>query len=112
MVSKTKGLRSSLREKKRYVVYECVAEKKLSAQAIREEIKRKMLSWLGEYGYGSAGIMFVKDQGNKGVIRVNTQYVDQAKTALSLIKEISGTPVIIKSIGVSGIINKAIAKFM
>src|SRR3989344_224657 len=98
MVSKTKGLRSSLREKKRYIVYECVSEKKLSPQAIREEIKRKMLSWLGEYGYGSAGVMFVKEQGNKGVIRVNTKYVDLAKTAISLVKEINSSPVIIKSI--------------
>ncbi len=111
LMGTTKSVRSSLREKKRYVIYECIAEKPVTAQTLREEIRRKMLAWLGEYGYGAAGIMFLKDQGNKGVIRVNTKYVDHVKTALALVQEINNAQVIVKSVGVSGIMNKAITKF-
>ncbi len=103
----------SLREKKRYLVYEIKTEKKIQLQEVKQEIEDKMLQFLGELGYGKAGIIILNEwQDNKGMLKVNTKYLNNVKTALSLITSIEGQRVLIKSIGVSGILSKAKDKFL
>lgn len=67
-----------------------------------------MLQFLGELGYGKAGIMVLDlwDE-NRGIIRTNTKSVDQVKTALTMIEKIGNQKAIVKTIGVSGMLNKA-----
>lgn len=97
----------SLREKKRYVAYEIKAEKPLAFKEVKTELEKKMLQFLGELGYGKAGVMVTEVwQNNKGIIRTNVKSVDQVKTALALVEKIGEQNVIIKTIGVSGILNK------
>lgn len=102
----------SLREKKRYIVYEVRSEQKLRFEEVKQELEKKMLQFLGELGYGKAGVIVLNEwQGNKGMIRTNTKSVDNVKTALALVENINDKKVLIKTVGVSGIINKAKNKF-
>lgn len=112
MVTKKKHVRSSLREKKRYLVYEWLTEKPLNATAVKEELKQKMLTFLGEYGYGAAGIMFLDQKNNRGMLRVNTKYLDHAKAALMLVQQVNATLVTVKSVGVSGMREKATTRYL
>ena len=48
----------------------------------------------------------------RGVIRVNTKYLNDIKTGLSLVKKIDENRVIIKTVGVSGILKKAKQKYL
>lgn len=67
-----------------------------------------MLQFLGELGYGRAGIMVLDlwDE-NRGIIRTSTKSVDQVKTALAMVEKIGNQKAIVKTIGVSGMLNKA-----
>lgn len=72
-----------------------------------------MLQFLGELGYGKAGVMITEIwHDNQGVIRTNNKSVDHVKTALAMIDNISGQKVMVKTIGVSGMLKKAKNKFI
>jgi len=97
----------SLREKKRYIAYEIKAEKQLTFKEVKPELEKKMLQFLGELGYGKAGVMITDLwEENRGIIRTNVKSVDHVKTALALVEKIGTQNVMIKTIGVSGILNK------
>lgn len=112
-MSKIKPLLPALREKKRYLVYEVISDTKMNLSNIKENIKRKVMIFMGELGYSKAGIMFLdKDKENKGIIRVSSKYLDHLKTALILIKDLNNQNVVIKTVGVSGMLNKAINNYL
>ena len=98
----------SLKQKKRYVVFEVLSKDKLSYNSIKKEINNTLQSFLGELGYAKAGIMFI-DQKYKfpyGMIKVNHKHVNELKAGLALVKSINGKKVIVKSVKTSGIIKK------
>ena len=97
----------SLKEKKRYIVFEIKGEHKIDFNDVKKEIDTKMLKFLGELGYGKAGLMIVEGNGNKGIIKVNNKHVDEARTALALVKDLNDEKVVIQTLGVSGILKKA-----
>ena len=101
-----KPILPSLREKKRYIAYEVLAEKALRREAITGAINQGLLRFLGELGCAKAGILFIENKENKGMLKVNNQMVDQIKAGLSLIKDINGEKVIIKTTKVSGTLAK------
>lgn len=108
-----KPILPSLREKKRYIVYDIKAEEQLSFKDVKQELEKKMLEFLGELGYGKAGVIIVNEwQNNKGIIRTNNKTVDQVKTALTMVEKVGNKKVIIKTIGVSGVLNKVKNKFL
>ncbi|GAG03138.1 unnamed protein product [marine sediment metagenome] len=103
---------SSLREKKRYIVYEVKAEPRLNFKEVKQELEKKMLQFLGELGYGKAGVVILNEwQSNKGMIRTNTKSVENVKTALALVENINDKKVLVRTIGISGMLNKAKNKF-
>lgn len=108
-----KPILPSLKEKKRYLIYEVKAEKTLNFRDVKPELNKKMLEFLGELGYGKAGIIIMDEfQNNKGIIRMQTKSLDNVKIALTMVKKIGDQKVIVKSVGVSGILNKAKNKFL
>jgi ribonuclease P/MRP protein subunit POP5 len=116
-MSKLKPILPSLREKKRYLVFEIISENKLdNPSIISKEITEKCSRFLGEMGMAKAGILILNDKYNKekqkGIIKVNNKMLNELKAALCLIKEINNTQVIVKSAGVSGILKKAQDKFI
>ena len=79
-------------------------------------MQEKSLLLLGQLGIAKAGIRILPEKWNlelqKGIIKVNHKHVDELKSALTLIEKINNKKVIIKSIGVSGILNKAEQRYL
>jgi ribonuclease P/MRP protein subunit POP5 len=98
----------TLKQKKRYVVFEIATSGKYSETEVKEAVSKATKDFLGVYGLARAGIMFIKHKNNKFIIKVNHKYVDQCKSAIILIKKIKEKPVIIKSVITTGMVKKAI----
>ena len=107
-----KPLLPSLREKKRYLVFEVISKEKLTSMP-NEEIEKSMRKLHGEIGLGGAGLIFLKNKWNKilqrGIIKVNYKYVDQLRASLCSFHRGGST---IRSVGVSGILKKAEEKYL
>ena len=117
MAKKIKSVLPSLREKKRYLVFEIISKNNIkSFSEISSLILQSSLKFLGEVETAKAGIWLLPDKWNqkkqKGMIKVNNKYVDKLRTALTLIKSFKRQQVIIKSVGVSGMINRANKKYL
>ena len=114
MTNKLKPL-PSLREKKRYVVFEVISEKELKINSIKEAIKKSLLNLIGIINYAKSNPHFLDDKYDKknkrGIIRINHKHADDLKASFTLIKSIDNAKVIVRSIGVSGILKKAEAKY-
>lgn len=86
---KIKPLLPSLKEKKRYILYE--------GNATTNNITRAIKDFIGDYGMAKAGTMFIKSKKSRGIIKTNVEWLEQVKTALSLMKtrvkvlKVSGT---------------------
>ncbi len=107
---KTKPLIPSLREKKRYLAFEVVSESILSKKSVMLSIKLKINQALGTFETAKAGIMFLPDKYNqqkqRGILKVNHDYLDKVKASLCLIKKIDNQKAIVRSLSASGMINK------
>lgn len=99
----------SLRQKKRYVVFEIHSSKAFSYSEVREEAEEALWQFLGQWGLAKAGVMFVKEKykNQRFILKVNHTMIDECKTALMLIKKIKNIPVIPRSVVVSGTLKKA-----
>ena len=110
-------LLSSLKQKKRYLVFEVISKNKYSTQEIEKEVNLVLTSWLGQLGIARAAPLFLKEKFNQSkqrfILKVNHKYVAEAKAALSLIKKINNNnnnnnnKVIVKSLITAGTIKKA-----
>ena len=109
-----KPLLPTLREKKRYLAFEIITGTKISFDEISKSINKTVLEFLGTLGASKAGIIIMKDKyrKQKGLIRVSHRHVNQLKSALMFITKINNKNVIVKSVGVSGILKKAEAKYL
>lgn len=105
---KIKALMPSLREKKRYVAFEINSQERFNSFEVGKAIMNSALNFIGELGVSGAGIMHLPEvyKNNKGIIRVNHQYLDYARASFALIKSINNKPATIKSLSTSGSINK------
>lgn len=111
-----KPLLPTLREKKRYVAFEILSGKKSSFQEVSRALWNAFSSFLGELELAKAGIIMIANTFNvnmqSGVIRVNNNYVDHVKAALTFVKNVEQQPVVVKSLIVSGVLNKALKRVM
>jgi ribonuclease P/MRP protein subunit POP5 len=110
---KLKPILPSLKEKKRYLSFEIVADKSLPVEHVAKAVSESTLQFLGTLEAGKAGIMFFSDKysHNTGVVKAGHRYVDKVRTALALIKTIDTTEVVVRTRIVSGTLKKAISKF-
>jgi ribonuclease P/MRP protein subunit POP5 len=106
-----KSLLPTLTEKKRYVAFEVLSDTKLPDAEVKKEIATAFLSLVGTTGAARAALMFVPEQYNsvkqRGIVRIGHKNVDALKSAFCLTKKISGRDAVVRSIGVSGMLNKA-----
>lgn len=111
IVIKTKPLSPSLRQKKRYLVFEVISEGKQDFNLVNNLILNQASRLLGQIGMAQAGLIALSDKfdGTKGIIKVNHKYVHHLKSALALI---NNQDMLFRSIGVSGILAKAEKKFI
>ncbi len=107
-------LPSSKRERNRYLVYKVVSPHPLTAEQMGRAVWKSALSLFGEFGVSQLSLKIIEfnEKEQKGIIKVNHLSVDKARSILSLIKEVDHAPVLIYTIGVSGILKRARKKWM
>ncbi|MAG38553.1 hypothetical protein CMO90_00520 [Candidatus Woesearchaeota archaeon] len=107
-----KQLLPSLKEKKRYVVYEIMSKKKFKNMS--REIVKKANSFLGLFESAEAGLQNIdfNEKMQRGVLRVGVNKLDKLKMSLALINKLNDEEVTLHTIGVSGILKKAKNKYM
>ncbi len=64
------------------------------------------MGFLGEQGYGQAGVQLLDASEHGGVIRVNREAVDVVKSGLMMMREVQGTRSAVRSVRVSGMLHK------
>ncbi|MBS3156126.1 ribonuclease P protein component 2 [Candidatus Woesearchaeota archaeon] len=107
-----KPILPSLREKNRYIVYALKSDKKLKFDDIKMAIEKAHLDFLGELGSASSGIRVMDHfSQNKGIVKVNSKFLDKSRVALMMMDKVKGSKVEVKNVGVSGTLKKAKAKF-
>lgn len=111
-----KALLPSLREKKRYLAFEVLSDKKLKESSVRQAVWNASLSYHGVKGTAQAGLVMVPEQWNeaqqRGLVKVNHKQVDAMKAAMLFITHIEHQPAIVKSRGVSGVLRKAVNRYI
>lgn len=114
--AKMRPMLPTLKERKRYLAYEIISNKKINDfRAISENINEAGTKFMGMSGFSKAGVIFIgkwNEEKQRGLIRVGHKHVNELKASLILIKELNHAPVIFRSVGVSGIIKKAEKKYL
>ncbi|MBI2108395.1 hypothetical protein HYX09_00535 [Candidatus Woesearchaeota archaeon] len=111
---KIKPILPSLREKKRYLAFEVISKNRVNFDSLQKAIYSTALKVLGQLGVAKAGIIVLKDkwQNNRGLIRVSHRNVDNLRTALMFVDKVDNEEVIVRSVGLSGILRKAENKYL
>ena len=107
---KQKVLLPTLRENQRYLVYELILTlKSKNFKSAHDQIIDECQKMLGIFDGAKAGLQSAKfeETTSRGIIRVNSRYVDKLKVCLGLIKNINNQPASINCLYVSGLLNKA-----
>jgi|SRR3989344_2591664 len=112
-----KPILPSLREKKRYVAFEVISEsKKFSFSDVSKALWGSIISFFGELEFAKAGVILIANTYNpekmKGLIRVNNKYANHLKASLALVSNVNEQQVIVRALGVSGVVNKALKKYV
>ncbi|MBI2124389.1 hypothetical protein HYT92_01220 [Candidatus Pacearchaeota archaeon] len=115
--TKLKPILPSLREKKRYLVFEIISKEKINdIEAVSETIQDCSLQFLGKLGAAKAGIIVLNNKWDperqRGIIKVGHRHVDAMKASLVFISRIENKEAIFRSLGVSGILRKAENNFL
>ncbi len=111
-VIKQKPILPSLKEKRRYLVFEAIGSN-LNFSEIKDSILNEMTALIGRIGMAKANVNFMEDwKNNRGIIKVNNKYVDYVKATFVCLKKVNKKEAIIRSIGVSGLLNKARSRYL
>ena len=94
-----KTLLPSLKENKRYILYDVEFVDKMDDS--RGLIEEKLRNFVGDLGIARAGLRFVDAQHNRGIIQVSHTSVHEIKTGLALINGFN-----VRTIKVSGSLSK------
>jgi len=101
----------SLREKKRYLVFEVISRNRITREHIMGTVKSAYMSFLGQLEAGKAGVMVLgecyDEDRQRGIIKVGHAYLDRLRASLTLARQSRGEPIIIRSLLATGILGKA-----
>ena len=106
--SNLKPIPSTIRGKKRYVLFALHSESRLRANDVNDALWKVMLRLFGERGVGEQKLWLVlwDERKGRGIARCSNNNVDELKEGLLFMKDVKGTNVIPKTIKVSGSISK------
>ncbi len=112
-----KPLLPTLKEKKRYLAFEIISKSRIKAfSEVSKAIWGSTLAYAGTKGTARMGIWVLPEKYNadkqRGLIRVTHRSLDELKASLALINQMEQQPVIVRSIGASGILAKAEKKYI
>ena len=115
--TKLKPVLPSLREKKRYLVFEVVSNEKIGdINQVSSAIWNASLQFLGQLGTAKAGLMVLSNKWDqklqRGIIKVSHKHVDAVRAALMFAGKIDNKDAIFRSLGISGILRKAESRFL
>ena len=69
-------------------------------------IQSGLRNFIGDLGLAKAGLKFISKKSNKGILQVNNKSLNEVRTGLALINEVNDVPVSIRTLKVSGVVNK------
>ena len=116
-MKRVKAVLPSWREKKRYIAFEVLSKSRIKAVSeVSKALWRSHLALAGELGAARAGMLFLNDkydmQSQRGIIRVSHDQVHHVRASLALVMSIEQQPVIVRSIGSSGVLRKAEGRYL
>lgn len=103
-----RSLLPTLKERKRYIVYELITNKKDTLEDPQKELVLLINEKLGIFDSADAGVQALKYNKNLqvGLLRVSHKMDDKVRVILSMITKIEHKNVLPRTRGVSGIIKK------
>lgn len=103
-----KALPSSQRGKKRYILFELLAEKPLSASLVQREVEKKFAELFGSKGMAEQRLHFIGFYGEKniGILKCSLECCEESKAGLLFLKSVAGIPAIPRIVSVSGSVKK------
>ncbi len=115
--AKLKPLLPTLKEKKRYLAFEIVSKSKIKAfSSVSKALWGAFLSLFGTRGAAEAGLWVFSEKYNsnsqRGLLKVSHRSLDSSRASLAMVTEIESQPVVVRSLGASGILKKAEKKFI
>lgn len=105
-----KNLLPTLREKKRYVVFEVIGNAGCNSSV--SAVGSAFSGLFGSIEAAKASIRGVKSSGSRCMVSVGRKHVDRLKASLVMVKSINNSRVILRSVGVSGALNAAVSRYM
>ncbi len=99
----------SLRDKKRYLVFELISDQKLAQNSVAFQLKNTLMKLFGELGLSKMNYQFIgfNEKTNKGILKCRHTAVEDLKAGFLMIKEVNGVSVIPKTLKTSGTVKKA-----
>lgn len=112
---KPKKLPPSLRQPKRYVVFEIIAERPIEYGSFVSALWSKLFELYGDVGVSEMEMWIMENlfsiEKQRGAVKCHYKSVELLRTALTLINIISEVKVIVNVLGVTGTIKSAEKKF-
>ncbi len=106
-----------MKEKKRYIAFEVLSTTKIPAfSEISKAIWNAVHTFAGAKGTAEMGLQLFPETYDKnkqrGLAKVGHRHVNTFKASLTLVEHIDKQPVIVRSIGASGVLAKAKQKYI
>jgi len=99
----------TLREKRRYIVFELISEKSLGKKEVKEGIWKNILENIGIIGAAETGFLFIDfdEKTQKGILRCKNIDLNKIKASLCMLSEINLNKACVHIKAVTGSIKKA-----
>ncbi|MCK5063226.1 MAG: ribonuclease P protein component 2 [Candidatus Aenigmarchaeota archaeon] len=111
-----KRLPPEIRIRERYIVFSIMPKERFSLEDVVKTIWSSLLQLFGEAGTSQFHVWIpsnlYNDKQGIGIIRCSHDHVQDVRAALALVKKIEDTPVLIRTLGVTGTIKAAKEKFL
>jgi len=106
-----KPLPPTLREKRRYVVFELISlsEEKFSKKEVEKALTSSLFKTLGLFGVSDSSYWLVKfyEDSQTGIIRVTNEYKDKLIASLNFFTEVNFKKIRVKLLKTTGTLKKA-----
>ena len=107
-----KPLPSSMRERKRYIVFEVLSTEKIDRSELIDELRSSASSLLGDVGAASCNLWMLDFDGRRGILRCAHDKTAMVRAVLATINRVHGIRVGVRVLGISGTVKSATEKFM
>ncbi|KXS40490.1 ribonuclease P [Methanolobus zinderi] len=107
-----KILPPTLRDGRRYLAFELIAEGPVKRDDLIREIFSAAGSLLGDVGASECAIRLLAFEDMKGVVRCSPERTSNTRAVLATIRDVRGTRVLFHVLGISGTVRAATKKYL